>query len=414
MDLKRCAVVAVFLLTYLLITARRLRWLPIGRPAGALFGAVLMVAVGAVEPERSYVAIDHATILLLFGMMLITAHLERAGFFAWAGSLLLRGSGGSPGALLFGLSFLAGILSAFLVNDTVCLFVTPIVVAACRRAGLPLGPYLIALATSSNLGSVATPVGNPQNMLIGNASGLSFARFMALAGPVTLLGLGLNLLLLWAWYGRSLPARVEQLEERPALDLRRLRWVVLISLAVVAGFFAGLEKGWTAVAGGVALLIALRDDPQEVFARVDWALLVFFCGLFVVVEGLVQSGLVAGALERLAPRMHLGSGEGTAAYAAGVVVGSNVVSNVPLVALMRPYMERFGDPTLAWVLLAFVSTTAGNLTLIGSVANIIVAERAQAHYTLGFVEYLKFGAPSTLLVLAAGVPFTCWWVRLVG
>lgn len=414
MDLKRSAVLAIFVLTYLLITARRLRWIPIGRPAGALFGAVLMLAVGAVTPSESYAAIDHATILLLFGMMLITAHLDRAGFFAWAGARLLRGSNGSPRALLFGLSFLAGTLSAFLVNDTVCLFVTPIVVAACRRANLPLGPFLIALATSSNVGSVATPVGNPQNMIIGSASGLSFARFMALAGPVTLLGLALNLLLLWAWYGRRLPARVEHLEEAPAIDLRRLRWVGAVCVGVVTGMFLGWDKGWTAVGGGVVLLIALRDEPEEIFARVDWTLLVFFCALFVVVEGLVRTGLVAEAFARLAPRMHLSSPEGTAAYTAGAVVGSNLVSNVPLVALMRPYMERFGDPTLAWILLAFASTVAGNLTLIGSVANIIVAERAKEQYTLGFLEYLKFGVPSTLLVLAAGTPFLCWWVALVG
>lgn len=414
MEWRTGAVVAIFALTYLLITARRLRWLPIGRPAGALFGAVLVVAVGGLTPHQAYARVDHDTLVLLFGMMLITAHLERAGFFAWSGELLLRGSGGSPLALLVGLSLLAGALSAFLVNDTVCLFVTPIVVAACKRGGLPMGPFLMALATSANLGSVATPVGNPQNMIIGSKCGLSFARFVALAGPVTLLCLGLNLLLLWAWYGRALPARAEPLEGATPLDRTRLRWVGVVCLGVIGAMFLGCDKGWTALGGGMTLLIALRDEPQEIFARVDWPLLVFFSALFIVVGALDATGLVARAFDAVAPSMHLGSAGGTAVYTASMLVGSNVVSNVPLVVLAGPYMDRFGDPTLAWILLAFVTTVAGNLTLIGSVANIIVAERAQADYALGFWEYLRFGVPSTLLVLAVGVPFLCWWVRLVG
>lgn len=414
MDLRQAAVVAVFLLSYLLITARRLRWLPLGRPAGVLFGAVLMVAVGGLTPAEAYRRVDHDTIVLLFGMMLVTAHLERAGFFGWAGERLLQSCGGSPRALMAGLSLLTGALSALLVNDTVCLFMTPVVLAACKRGGLPVGPFLLTLATSANLGSVATPVGNPQNMIIGHHSGLSFARFVALAGPVTLLGLGLNLLLLWVCYGRRLPARVPALGGELELDRRRLRWVGLVCLGALLGMFLGWHKGFTALGAGVLLLVVLRDEPGEVFARVDWPLLVFFSALFVVVGALDQTGLAGRVFQALAPHMRLDSPAGTATFAAGMSVGSNVVSNVPLVTLAGPHMERFGDPTLAWILLAFVTTAAGNLTLIGSVANVIVAERAQAEYTLGFWEYLRFGLPSTILVLAAGVPFLCWWVRWVG
>lgn len=414
MDPQRWAILAIFLLSYLLITARRLRWLPIGRPAGVLLGAVLMVAVGALTPAQAYARVDHDTIVLLFGMMLVTAHLDRAGFFGWAGQGLLRACRGSPRRLMAGLALLSGLLSALLVNDTVCLFLTPVVVAACRRGGLPMGPFLLALATSSNLGSVATPVGNPQNMIIGHLSGLSFARFLLLAGPVTLLGLGLNLLLLWAWYGRHLPATTPPLDEPLPVDRRRLVWVGVVCLGALGGMFLGWHKGFTALGGGVLLLAVLRDDPQEVFARVDWSLLVFFCGLFVVVGALDQSGLAARVLDRAIPFMRLDGAPGAAAFGAGMTVGSNVVSNVPLVTLVGPHVDRFGPPELTWTLLAFVTTAAGNLTLIGSVANVIVAERAQADYTLGFAEYLRFGLPSTLLVLAAGIPFVCWWVPLWG
>lgn len=409
--------VAIFALTYVLIAARRLHVLPIGRPAGALLGAVLMVATGVLEPEQSFAAVDHDTIVLLLGMMLIAAYLDQAAFFDWVVTKVLRACR-TPWGLLVVVALLPGVLSAFLVNDAVCLFLTPVVVVTCARAGLPMSPYLIALATSANIGSAATLVGNPQNMIIGSLSRMDFAGFMLRAGPAALVGLAVNLALLRLYYRGGLPATMPPLVDVPARPTkpRELAKVSVVIGLVVAGFFAGFHLGYTTLAGAVALIVIERVEPKAAFQRVDWALLVFFCSLFVVVHGLARTGVVEAAWARMAPWFDLDHAPGVSLFSAFVVVGSNLVSNVPLVLLAGPHLQALGGPApeLGWVLLAFVSTVAGNLTLIGSVANIIVAEGAKDHHTLGFVEYLRFGAVSTLLVLATGVPVIWIVTRAMG
>jgi len=396
--------VAIFALTYLLIASRRLRWLPIGRPAGALVGAVLMVAAGGLTPAESFAAIDHDTLVLLFGMMILTVYVERAGLFAWISRHTLARVR-HPAVLLGVVSVLAAVLSALLVNDTVCLFLTPFVIAFCRKARLPLGPYLMAIATSSNIGSAATLVGNPQNMIIGSMSGMPFGEFLLRAGPAAAVCTGLNLLLLWLFYRKQL-ATAPKLDN-VALDLEpgaHARWVTIVGISVLVGFFAGFHLGYTALAGVVALVLVDRKEPREALAGVDWTLLVFFASLFIVVQGLVHTGLVDRAWNVADPYLDLGTLPGTAAFTAVIAGGSNIVSNVPMTLLAGPHIASFGDPKLGWVMLAFVSTVAGNLTLLGSVANIIVAERAREHYELGFFEYLRFGVVSTLAVMVVGVP----------
>ncbi len=404
--------VAIFALTYVLIAARRLQVLPIGRPAGGLLGAVLMVATGVLTPEQSFAAIDHDTIVLLLGMMLVTAYMDQAAFFDRLVTAVLR-TCRTPWGLLVVVGLLPGVLSAFLVNDAVCLFMTPVVVTTCARARLPMSPYLIALATSANIGSAATLVGNPQNMIIGSLSRMDFAGFLARSGPAALVGLAVNLALLRLYYRSSLPAALPPLDDAPPAGPPRTRELTRVSVVlglVVVGFFAGLHLGYTTLAGAVALIVLERVEPRGAFARVDWALLVFFCALFVVVHGLASTGVVEAVWSRAAPWLDLDAPRGVSMFSGLVVVGSNLVSNVPLVLLVGPHLQALGGPSpeLGWVLLAFVSTVAGNLTLIGSVANIIVAEGAKDHHTLGFVEYLRFGAVSTLCVLAAGVPVA--WV----
>lgn len=398
----RALVVGVFLLTYALIAARRLRILPIGRPAGALLGAFLMVAVGALTPAQSYAAVDGDTLVLLFAMMAIVAYVERAGFFAWAAAHGLRRAR-TPLGLLYAVALLSAALSALLVNDTVCVFLTPLVVAACQAARLPLGPYLIALATSANLGSAATLVGNPQNMIIGGLSGMSFGTFSALAAPTAALALALNLGLLRLYYARRLGDAPLPAPAVAAPDGPRLLRAAVVVAGLLVAFFAGAHLGYAALGGLVALIVLEREDPQEVFARVDWTLLVFFAALFVVVAGLAGTGLVDEAWRAAGPSLGHDTPAGLAALTALYTLGSNLVSNVPMVLLAAPGLADPQDP-FAWVLLGFVTTVAGNLTLIGSVANIIVAEKARHAHDLGFLEYLRFGLVSTLLVLLVCVP----------
>ncbi|MBI5488345.1 MAG: anion transporter [Deltaproteobacteria bacterium] len=409
-------VVLIFALTYVLIAAaRRLTWLPLGRPASALLGAVLVVAVGALTPRESYAAIDHDTIVLLLGMMLLTAYLDRASFFEVLARQVIR-LGGTPVGILMAVGALSGVLSAFLVNDAVCLFLTPVVVATCRRARLPFGPFLIAVATCANLGSAATLVGNPQNMIIGSLSGYGFASFLLRAAPAAVIGLLLNLVLLRLYYRRALPSRVDSAEDGPAPipDRGKLVLTGVVTVGIVAGFFLGGHLGYTALAGVLVLILIDRRNPQETFARVDWPLLVFFCGLFVVVAALRKTGLVDDAWGAARPYLGFHTAGGLASFTAAMTAGSNLVSNVPMVLLAGPHLSAVGDPGLGWVLLAFTTTVAGNLTLVGSVANIIVAESAREHYALGFREYLRFGFVSTLLVLAAGVPAVWLTWRLLG
>lgn len=407
-------VVIIFALTYLLIAFRRLRILPIGRPAGALLGATLMVVSGAMTPEASYHAIDGDTIVLLLGMMLITAELEQTGFFPWASARVLEVAR-TPRSLLSVVAIVSALGSAFLVNDTVCLFLTPIVVATCLGARLPLGPYLIVLATSANLGSALTLVGNPQNMLIGSMSGLGFAAFMLASLPAVLVTFGVHLALAHRFYRKALTISPTHTIPAPApipvptVDTRRVRLVLAVLIAVIIAFFLGAHLGYAAMSGAVALMILRFRDPHETFRRVDWTLLLFFCGLFIVTAALRETGLVATAWEAAAPSMRLDSAGGLAAFTTLMTLGSNLVSNVPMVVLTGPYLETLGDPALGWVLMGFITTVAGNLTLVGSVANIIVAEGAREHHTLGFMEYLRFGALSTVVTLAIGVPLIALW-----
>lgn len=393
---------AVFLVSWLLITGRRLRLLPLGRPAGALAGAVAMVAIGALTPQQAYAAVDGDTIVLLLGMMLITAYLEKAGAIDRVATWLM--SGRHSGFAVLGLvSGLSAVASALIVNDTVCLFLTPVVAALCAKARLPFAPFLLILATSANLGSAATLVGNPQNMIIGAMSGIPYLTFAAVVAPAAAAALLANLGLAWLYFGRDLPATIDA-DPPPKTPIVGGGALAVVLVAVTVGFLAGGHLGFTALGGAVALMIAEREEPREVMEKVDWSLLAFFASLFVVVAGLERTGLVDAAWVAVAPHLSTTEPSGVALFTAAVVVGSNLVSNVPLVMLVGPRVPSLGDPLLVWSLLGFISTVAGNLTLIGSVANLIVAERARAHYVLGFWEYLRFGAVSTLVSLTVGVP----------
>lgn len=396
-------VVAIFVLSYALIATRRLRLLPIGRPAGALLGAVSMVAVGALTPEESFQAVDANTLVLLFAMMALAAYLERSGLFRRLHTVALRVCR-TPAGLLTGLAIAPGVLSAFLLNDAVCLFLAPLVVTACHRAGLPMGPYLIALATSANIGSAATLVGNPQNIVIGSLSGIEFFPFFRSAGPASACGLLVNAGLIHFYYRRRLPTAFASIpHEAPSHD-EWPRLTGIVTCAIVLGFFVGLHLAYATLAGVLILMLADRREPTQTFARVDWTLLVFFAALFVIVAGLAKTGLVEETWRAASGHLSLDHASGLTAFTALMAIGSNLFSNVPMVLLTGPHLTELGDPSRGWVLLAFTTTVAGNLTLVGSVANLIVAEQAKAHYDLGFFEYLKFGAVSTALVLATGVP----------
>ncbi len=401
---KEIAAIAIFAFTYLLISGRRLKVLPLNRPAAALLGTALMVACGVLTPEQAYRAVDYDTLVLLLGMSLVSAYLCLAGFFEWTADWVLRVAR-TPERLLLYLILTSGTLSALLVNDTICLMLTPLVVAVVVRGGLPLLPYLLALAMSANLGSVATLVGNPQNMIIGHLSGIRFLPFSASLLPVAVAGLAIQAAALRLGFRRVLATAAIRPQQAPSRSVDR--WLLTLTFGVlalvVAGFVAGLNLSWTALSGAALIMVLARRDTHQVLKLVDWHLLVFFAGLFVVVEGLNSTGLP----DQIYGRIHPLFGSTAAAQAWNLAwfsaVGSNIFSNVPFVLVAGKWLPGFTQPELMWKVMALATTFAGNLTILGSVANIIVVESARGHVEVGFWDYAKFGIPITILTTVVGM-----------
>lgn len=400
---KEVVATVIFGVTYVLISGRQLKILPLNRPAAALLGAVLMVSTGVMTPERAYRAVNYDTLVLLLGMMLISAYLYLAHFFEWAADIVLKLSR-TPQRLLLYLTLTSGILSALLVNDTICLMLTPLVIAVIRRGKLPLLPFLIALASSANIGSVATLVGNPQNMIIGHFSHISFSEFAQSLAPAALIGLAINFAIVSFGFRNVLHGVVVSREPHPLpkLDRALFTLVCIVFVVIFACFFAGLDLAWTALAGAALVMVLARRDTHEVLKLVDWHLLVFFAALFVVVEGLSDTGLPDAIYRHLQPMF----GAHATAQAWNLswfsVAGSNIFSNVPFVLVAAKWISHFADPALMWKVLALATTFAGNLTIVGSVANMIVVESAREHLEIGFWDYARFGIPITVLTTIAG------------
>ena len=401
---KELVAILIFSGTYLLISGRQLKILPLNRPAAALLGSVLMVALGVMSPEQAYRAVDYDTLVLLLGMMIISAYLYLGGFFDWAADWILRRAR-TPHALLVYLICTSGILSALLVNDIVCLMLTPLVVTVMVRGKLPLKPYLLALAMSANLGSVATLVGNPQNMIIGHLSRIPFLRFSASLLPVAIVGLLVQYAVLRLGFRNVFrTAEIHRPESQPRkFDRALLTLTFSILVLVFVGFLAGLNLPWTALAGGALIMVAARRDTHPVLKLVDWHLLVFFAALFIVVEGLSGTGLPDQIYRRVQPIF----GHSVASQAWNLAwfseIGSNIFSNVPFVLVAGKWINNFAQPELMWKVVALATTFAGNLTILGSVANIIVLESARGHTEIGFWDYARYGVPITILTSIAGM-----------
>lgn len=395
--------IAIFIVTYVLISARRLSWLGLDRPAGALLGAASCVVFGVLAPSEAIAAVNAPTILLLFGVMGIGAFLDLDGFFDGLEPAIVRFAK-TPARLLGTIVWGAGLLSAFITNDAVCLLGAPLVVRLIRRHELPPLPFLLALATAANTGSVGTLVGNPQNMLCAALGQLSYREHLLLVGPLALICLAINHGLLWLFFRHRLGrTSLETKTSRFPINLRTgVTWAVIGGTAIV--YTSGANLAWTATAGFVVLMLLHRRDTRPLWGRIDWSLLLFFASLFVVVEGFMRSGGPAWLFARFPLSEFGANGLGSWIRMSGIfMVGSNIVSNVPFILVVRDQMSTLPNPTLGWELLTVASTFAGNLTLLGSVANIIVAENARDIGGIGFFEYLKVGLPLAVVTTLVGV-----------
>ncbi len=398
----------VFGISYVVFALGKFPGLKIDRPGMAIIGAVLMVAFGVVSAGEALRSIDFATLVLLFSMMLVVGCLRLAGFFDWITDRIVARL--TPGNLLPATILITGVLAAFFVNDIICLVMVPFALTASRRLGLKPLPYLLAVATASNIGSVATITGNPQNMLIGSYSGLSYRTFLAHLGPVALIGLALDWMVIRWVCGGADGTQASHKDNRVAslghtqIGWGALRKPAIVILLVLGGFLGGIPPAMVAAIGAALMLITRTREPRQVYDEVDWGLLVFFVGLFLIVGGAERTGLNQD-LSAIASRLNLQN--------VGILTGltalfSNIVSNVPAVMLLKTVIPGFHNARTGWLVLAMASTLAGNLTITGSVANLIVVERARDEVRIGFWDYSRVGIPVTLLTLAVGWAWLVW------
>ncbi|MDZ8184488.1 MAG: anion transporter [Nostoc sp. ChiSLP02] len=377
-------------LTYLGLALGYIPGLRMNRATIALVGSAFLIALGVLNLQEAWQAIDANTIVFLLSMMVVNANLSYAGFFRRSLSVILSVTR-SPFGLLIALTFGSGILSAVFLNDTIALIFTPLTLSLTQSLGLNPIPYLLAIAGATNIGSVATVSGNPQNILIGSFSGIPYLDFLRALAPVALAGLIVELGLLWLLYPdvRS----IKPCQVLPTINQRIFKPLFNKTLVITAGlliaFTAGLPLAESALVAASLLLITRRVKPQRILQKVDWNLLVMFSGLFILTRVTQKLNLLQSFTHAV---------NSAASFLGVTVLLSNLISNVPAVLLLHPLIPQ-GD-TRYWLLLAAGSTLAGNLTLFGSVANLIVVEAAaDLGYKLTFWEHLKFGVPVTLCTL---------------
>jgi Na+/H+ antiporter NhaD/arsenite permease-like protein len=397
----------IVILTYAGVAVGRVPGLRMSRASIALVGAAALIAIRAIDEKQAYAALDIGTILLLGAMMVINANLRMAGFFDLVSAWVIR-LAKTPRVLLALVIVASGVLSAIFLNDPVCILFTPLVVDLTKRLGRNPIPYLIGLATAANVGSTATITGNPQNLIIGQASGIPYLTFLVHLGPVAAVGLALCwVIIVFVYRGEfnqpfsaPTPMNGESLKTYPPL----LNRTVLVVLSLMVAFLAGLPIVSSAcVAAGLLLVSRLR--PQKLLA-IDWELLAFFGGLFIVTGAIEVTGLsrdlfaLTGSLLR--------GGVAPLSLTTGIL--SNIISNVPTVLLLRPEIATLPNAQQAWLTLAMSSTLAGNFTLLGSAATLIVAEIASSRQVkLGFIEFLKTGIPITVTTILVGIV----WLSIV-
>lgn len=392
-------VLAVFAVVYLGMLLGGLPFLQLDRTGVALLGAIALVAFGAVTPAEAAGAAHLPTLLLLFSFMVISAQMRLGGFYTHV-TLGLAEMRISPPALLAAVLVVVGVLSAVFSNDVICLAMAPVLADACLARRLDPVPYLLGLACAANVGSAATLIGNPQNMLVGQVLELSFAGYFLEAIVPVLLGLAATWgILVWQTRGRWRTVLDDPPPERRHDDAVYDRWQTAKGLAVAvallgAFLFTELPREVAALAGAGLLLMSRRLHSHKMLGLVDWELLVLFVGLFVVNHALAQTGLVAGALAWLADAGLPLSDTGPLFVA--TLLLSNMVSNVPAVMLLLPAAtETFSGP-----LLALVSTLAGNLLVVGSIANIIVVDAARRRgIAIDWRTHARSGVPVALVTL---------------
>ena len=393
----------VFVVTYALISLRRLPGIEITTWQASLFGAVLMMIIGAVSLDLIPDYVNADILLLLLGMMLLVASLDVCGFFDITAGLLMRCS--VSGRMLLGsVMLLSAVLSALVLNDAVVLLMTPAVIRCCQKAGCDPIPYLIAVFVSANIGSVATVIGNPQNAYIATSADIGFLTFSQYMVPLSLICLVLSYIILLLMFRKRLDPEHPYVHREPMRYDRRLYPILAIMAAMIVMFALSHTLGiplWSiAMVGGLlSYLIVATKGRRTIFGvvrRVDWGVLLFFIGLFIVMGGAVETGMIDILTDSFP-----GFSDGSPSIGSLTIVTtilSNLISNVPCVILLDNMIPA-GNLAL-WLTLAAASTLAGNMTMIGAAANVIVSEEAEKmSIRIDFWRFLKIGIPVSLITL---------------
>lgn len=398
---------AIFGLTYLGVALGAIPGLALDRTGFALLGAIAMVAFGALDLSAALQSLDAPTLLLLFALMILSAQFRLGGFYTWTvlrlGALVDR-----PRLFLAWVMGVSALFSALLVNDVVCLAFTPILAATLLRAGLNPIPFLVGMAVASNIGSAATIIGNPQNMLIGQVGGLHFGRFLLWCAPPALLSLlaayaVILFLFRRGWAGA--PPAADAAGPWPVFNRHQSLKGAAALLVLIVFFFTPIPRELTALTLAGLILCSRRMRTRELLGFIDWHLITLFCGLFIVIAALERTGLPLAAAEALQQRGWAITQPGPLTLLSAVL--SNLVSNVPAVMLYIRFLDP-GQPE-PWYVLALASTFAGNLITLGSIANLITLEQARlCGIHIGFRDHARIGIPVTLLSLAITLLWALW------
>jgi Na+/H+ antiporter NhaD/arsenite permease-like protein len=403
---RTVAAALIFVGSYLALSIGRIPGLSIDRAGIALVGAGLMVASGALPLENAYKAVDLDTITLLLGIMIVVASLRLSGFFAIANEWVIERAK-RPVILLCAVVATSGIFSAFLVNDAICLVLAPLVLEVARNTGRRPVPYLLAVAMASNVGSTATITGNPQNIIIGSFSHIPYTQFALALAPVALVGLVVTVILVALCHRKEFADATRLEPPRPEFRANRVLVIraMLATLIMIALFFAGVVPAKAAIIIGGLLLLTRRVKSRRIYEEIDWSLLLMFAGLFIIVAGAEHSLLTPEIITGVS-RLRL---DQVPVLSAVTAVLSNVVSNVPAVLMLKPFVAPLPDHDKAWLVIAMASTLAGNFTVLGSIANLIVVQKAAASgVEISFWDYFRVGAPLTIITLTIGT----WWLWL--
>ena len=397
--------VIIFIITFLGIIYTRLPKVNIDRPSAAFFGAVAMILFGVLSFEEAVMAIDFNTIALLLGMMIVIAVLEIDGFFTFIAEKTISFSK-SRNQLLIIIVLITGIASAFLVNDAVVLLFTPVIIQICRSAKLNPIPYLMAEIFASNIGSAMTITGNPQNILIGINSGIPYLHFLLHLLPVSLIGMIMIVLVVKIFFRKEFKNGNHLVfqEDEFNYNFQSMKSSVPIFIGIIILFFfshtINLSIPLIALAGASLILILGRIKPSQVIKEVDWVLLLFFAGLFITVRGIEKVGVLNEFINNTPVSNDL---VGIASLHALSLILSQIVSNVPYTILMLPILKS-ASSDLLWLSLASAATLAGNATIIGAVANLIVIEVAKKYdIVIGFRQFFKVGILVTIITLLLSI-----------